>query len=68
MSMQDIERRVEELEEDYKKLRCEQQSLARTVDRFDAATTGVRWVFAILAGIAAFVASIKAVFGKFLTF
>lgn len=67
MSMQDLERRVEELENDYKRLSDEYRILARVVDRYEAMSSGVRWVFAILAGGAALLASIKAVFGKLLT-
>ena len=67
MSMQDLERRVEELENDYKRLSDEYRVLSRVVDRYEAMSSGVRWVFAILAGGAALLASIKAVFGKLLT-
>lgn len=67
MSMQDLERRIDELENDCRKMQEEHRALSRIVDRYETLSSFVRIVFAILAGVAAFFASIKAVFGKLLT-
>lgn len=64
MSVQDLERRIEKLEEDCETLREDYYKTAKIVGHYESMSSGIGWVFAILTGIAAFVASIKAVFGK----
>lgn len=66
--MQDLERRIAELEDECEKLQDKLNVLTRIVERYEAMTTGVKWVFVILSGVTAFVASIKAVFGKLISF
>lgn len=68
MSVQDLERRITEIEEDYEKLHDEITRITSSVARYEAMTTGVKWVFVILSSVVAFVASIKAVFGKLISF
>ena len=67
MSMQDLERRVNELEDSYKDIQEKHHTLHVMLLKYENMTNGVKWVFVILSGLAAFIASVKAVFGKLIS-